>query len=136
GVVAANNARYAAPGRRRLADALAAGRARRSLDEIDGWLPPAGAAGLRGPAEQVRRFARWPGAVERAAELGRACAFDLRLVAPRLPDWPVPEGHTEMTYLRRLTMAGARKRYGPPEAERVPGAYRQIAYELDMIERL
>jgi error-prone DNA polymerase len=135
-VVATNNVHYAAPARRRLADALAAVRARRSLDEIDGWLPPAGAARLRGPAEQARRFARWPGAVERAAQLGRACAFDLRLVAPRLPDWPVPEGHTEMTYLRELTMAGARKRYGPPEDERAPGAYRQIAHELDMIERL
>ena len=46
------------PARRRLATALAAVRARRSLDEIDGWLPAAGTAHLRSGDEQARRFAR------------------------------------------------------------------------------
>ncbi|HVE46972.1 MAG TPA: error-prone DNA polymerase [Acidimicrobiales bacterium] len=135
-VVATNNVHYATPSRRRLATALAAVRARRSLDDIDGWLPPAGSAHLRSGGEMTRRFARYPGAVERAAVLGMECAFDLRLVAPKLPDWPVPPGHTEMTWLRHLTLEGAHRRYGRPEAERVPGAYRQIAYELDLIEQL
>ena len=72
-------------------------RARRSLDDVDGWLPAGATAHLRSGAEQARRFARYPGVVERAADLGAACAFDLSLVAPRLPDWPVPDGHTEMT---------------------------------------
>ena len=40
--VATNNVHYATPSRRRLATTLAAVRARRSLDEIDGWLPAAG----------------------------------------------------------------------------------------------
>ena len=51
---------------------------RRSLDEIDGWLPAAPFAHLRSAAEQARRFARWPGAVERTVEIARACAFDLQ----------------------------------------------------------
>src|SRR3954449_12253564 len=42
-LVATNNVHYAHPRRRRLATALAAVRARRSLDEIDGWLPAAAA---------------------------------------------------------------------------------------------
>ena len=91
---------------------------------------------LRSAAEQSRRFARWPGVVERAAELGRACAFDLRLVAPRLPDFPVPEGMDEQGYLRQLVHEGARARYGPPGAERVPGAWKQIHHELDVIDHL
>ena len=136
GLVATNNVHYAAPARRRLATALAAVRARRSLDEIDGWLPPAGTAHLRSGAEQARRFARYPGVVAAAAALGRECAFDLRLVAPRLPDYPVPPGHTEMSWLRALAEQGAKFRYGPRDAERVPGAWRQIDYELDMIEKL
>ncbi|HVM06809.1 MAG TPA: error-prone DNA polymerase [Acidimicrobiales bacterium] len=135
-LVATNNVHYATPARRPLATALAAVRARRSLDELDGWLPPSGAAHLRSGAEMAARLARYPGVVQRAAEIGRECAFDLRLVAPRLPDWPVPDGHTEMTWLRRLAEEGARRRYGPPESERVPGAWRQIRYELDMIEQL
>ena len=45
-VVATNNVHYASPARRQLATAMAAVR-RRSLDEIDGWLPPAATAHLR-----------------------------------------------------------------------------------------
>jgi error-prone DNA polymerase len=135
-VLATNNVHYATPARRPLATALAAVRARRSLDEIDGWLPGAATAHLRSGAEQARRFVRYPGVVERAAELGRACAFDLRLVAPNLPDYPVPPGHTEMTWLRHLAYEGAERRYGPRAHERVPGAWDQIDHELAMIEAL
>ena len=135
-VVATNNVHYATPARRPLATALAAVRARRSLDEIDGWLPAAASAHLRSGVEQARRFARYPGVVERAAELGRACAFDLRLVAPNLPDYPVPAGHTEMTWLRHLAYEGAERRYGPRHHEHVRGAWDQIDHELQMIEAL
>jgi error-prone DNA polymerase len=135
-VVATTNAHYAAPARRPLATAMAAVRARRSLDELDAWLPACAGAHLRSGDEQARRFARWPGVVERAAELGRACAFDLQLVAPQLPPFPCPDGLSEMGYLRRLTAAGAERRYGSWGTERVPGAYRQIEHELALIEQL
>jgi error-prone DNA polymerase len=133
-VVATANAHYATPARRPLATALAAVRARRSLDDMDGWLPAAATAHLRSGAEQARRFTRYPGVVERAAELGMACAFDLRLVAPKLPDWPVPPGYNEMTWLREVTWQGAARRYTSREVN--PKAYDQIAYELDMIDQL
>jgi error-prone DNA polymerase len=135
-VVATNNVHYATPGRRRLATALAAVRARSSLAELDGWLPAGAGAHLRPGFEQAARLARYPGTVEQAAELGRALAFDLELVAPRLPDFPVPPGHTEMTWLRELATRGATRRYGPRHAERTPGAWRQIDHELAMIEQL
>ncbi|KAA0232447.1 MAG: Error-prone DNA polymerase [Acidimicrobiales bacterium] len=135
-VVATNNVHYATVDRRRLATALAAVRARRSLDEIDGWLPSGPDAHLRAGAEQARRFARYPGVVERAAELGGECAFDLELVAPELPDYPVPSGHTEMSWLRELTERGAAGRYGPRGRAEVPGAYEQIDYELRLIDQL
>ncbi len=136
GVVATNNVHYHRPDRRRLAAALAAVRARRSLDDMDGWLPAAGAAHLRSGAEQSRRFSRYPGVVEAAAELGRACAFDLRLVAPSLPPYPTPDGLSEMAFLRRLAEGGARRRYGPREAPDHPGAWAQIDHELAVIEQL
>src|SRR4051794_29579456 len=135
-IVATNNVHYATPSRRPLATAMAAVRARRSLDEIDPWLPAAAGAHLRSGVEQARRFVRYPGAVERAAELGLACAFDLALVAPNLPDYPVPPGHTEMTWLRHLAYEGAERRYGRRETERVGGAWNQIDHELRMIEAL
>ncbi|MBU6328510.1 MAG: error-prone DNA polymerase [Acidobacteria bacterium] len=134
--VATVNAHYATPAQRPLATALAAVRSRRSLDEIDGWLPAAAGAHLRSGAEQARRFARFPGVVERAAEIGRDHAFDLALVAPDLPPFDCPDGLDEMSYLRLLTERGAEQRYGPRHAERVPGAWAQIDHELDIIERL
>jgi error-prone DNA polymerase len=135
-VVATNNAHYDAPARRPLATALAAVRARRSLDDIDGWLPAAAGAHLRSGAEQARRFARYPGVVERAAALGLECAFDLSLVAPQLPPFPCPPGHDEMSWLRVLTEQGAERRYGRRGHERVAGAYEQIDHELALIEQL
>jgi error-prone DNA polymerase len=132
--VATNNVHYATPARRRLATALAAVRARRSLDEIDGWLPAAGTAHVRGGSEMAARFADFPGAVDRAGRLGAELAFDLELVAPKLPDYPVPSGWTEMQWLRKLTLDGARERYGRPEAN--PKAYAQIEHELKMIDEL
>jgi error-prone DNA polymerase len=135
-LVATNNVHYHRPARRRLATAVAAVRARRSLDELDGWLPAASTAHLRSGEEQARRFARWPGAVERAAELGLACAFDLALVAPDLPPYPCPPGHDELSWLRELVARGAAERYGPPHAERVPGAYAQLEHELALIGQL
>ncbi|MFI5933386.1 error-prone DNA polymerase [Actinoplanes sp. NPDC051494] len=132
-VVATGNVHYATPGRRRLATALAAVRARRGLDDMDGWLPAAGTAHLRSGAEMKRLFAAYPGAVENAAMFGDDLAFDLNLVAPRLPSFDI-EGRTEMSLLRELTMRGARERYGPPQAH--PRAYEQLEHELRMIEEL
>ncbi|MBV8950567.1 MAG: error-prone DNA polymerase, partial [Actinobacteria bacterium] len=134
-VVATNNVHYATMRQRRLAHALAAIRSCRSLDELDGWLPASPLAHLRSPAEQHRRFARYPGAVERSAEIAAQIAFDLRHAAPNLPDHLVPPGHTEMTWLRELTWQGATRRY-PPSHSRHAEARRQIEYELRVIEEL
>jgi error-prone DNA polymerase len=134
-VVATNNVHYATTAQRPLANALAAIRARRSLDEIDGWLPASSHAHLRAPREQARRFARWPGAVERTVDVARACAFDLRLAAPNLPDAPVPEGHTEMSWLRELVRKGAAVAY-PPSHGQYEQAQRQLEYELGVIDQL
>ncbi len=131
--VATGNVHYAVPSRGRLAAALASVRARRGLDDMDGWLPAAGSAYLRSGAEMAARFARYPDAVTRAAELGAACAFELALVKPELPVlWPA--GETDISYLRRLTMQGALGRYGTPESN--PKAYQQLEHELRTIEEL
>ncbi|MBV8993699.1 MAG: error-prone DNA polymerase [Pseudonocardiales bacterium] len=135
--VATTAAHYATPSRHRLATTLAAVRARRSLDEMDGWLPAAAAAHLRSGAEMAEKFARWPGAVERAAALGRECCFDLHLVAPDLPLFAVPASHTgashpEGSWLRELTWLGAATRYGSYDER--PGAYHQLEHELAVIE--
>ncbi|WP_278314627.1 error-prone DNA polymerase [Lolliginicoccus levis] len=133
-VVATTAAHHATPSGRRLAHAMAAIRSRSSLDEVSGWLPPAGHGFLRPGEEMAHLFAHYPEAVPTAAEIGRECAFDLRLIAPRLPPFTVPEGHDEDSWLRELVMAGARERYGLPAGH--PGAYQQIEHELRVIKQL
>ncbi|MCZ4078178.1 error-prone DNA polymerase [Rhodococcus sp. H36-A4] len=133
-IVATTAAHYATPRSGRLAMAMAAVRARSSLDDAAGWLAPTGGTYLRSGAEMARLFEHHPGAVRGAVELGRECAFDLHLIAPQLPPFDVPAGHTEASYLRDLSLDGAARRYGTPSTH--PAAYAQIEYELDIIERL
>ncbi|MFT5201257.1 MAG: error-prone DNA polymerase [Candidatus Aldehydirespiratoraceae bacterium] len=134
-LVATGNVHHHSVARKRLASAMAAVRARRSLDEIDGWLPPAGLH-LRSGDEQAQRFARYPGVVERAAALGLECAFDLSLVAPNLPPYPCPDGLDEMGLLRQLVEGGGTHRYGSRNAEQVEGAWKQLDRELALIDQL
>ncbi|WP_280221424.1 error-prone DNA polymerase [Nocardia neocaledoniensis] len=133
-VLATTGAHFASPAQRRRAMALAAIRARSSLDEMAGWLPSTGGAHLRSGAEMARLFAAHPRAVANAVELARACAFDLRLIAPKLPPFEVPSGHDEDSWLRHLSYEGAARRYGPRETN--PRAYAQIEHELAVIERM
>ncbi|WP_040686754.1 error-prone DNA polymerase [Nocardia vinacea] len=133
-VVATTGAHFAAPAQRRRAMALAAIRARRSLDDIAGWLAPTGGAHLRSGAEMAQLFAACPEAVANAVTLARECAFDLKLIAPSLPPFDVPDGHDEASWLRELTLAGAARRYGPPSGN--PEAYQQIEHELAVIDEM
>ncbi len=77
------------------------------------------------------------------AEFGDACDntlwiaeradVDLQFGNLLLPHFPVPEGETEVTYLRRLVEQGARERYGPePGAD----AWERVEHELKIIEEM
>ncbi len=132
--VASTAAHYAGAQRFPLATALAAVRARRSLDDVDGWLPPAGTAHLRSGAEMASRFdRRYPAAVARAAALGVECAFTIDLVAPDLPPFPVPPDHDEASWLRELTYRGMARRYG--SYAEYPRAVETVQKELTIIEK-
>ncbi|CAN5206446.1 MAG: error-prone DNA polymerase [Nocardioides sp.] len=109
--VATGNIHYARPEEHRLADAMAAVRARRALSEIAGWLPAAPSAHLRSGAEMTRLFSRHPGAVARSVQIAEECAFDLTKAKPRLPKHGIPEGHTAASWLRELTERGFAVRY-------------------------
>ena len=131
--VATTAAHYATPAQVPLATALAAVRARRSLDEIDGWLPPAGTAHLRSGAEMAARFdTRYPGAVARARGARRRVRVRPRSGRPGLPPFDVPPGHTEATWLRELTRARCPERYGATPS--TPRPYARSSRELAIIE--
>ena len=129
-VVATGNVHYATPSQYRLATALAAVRARRSLDDLDGWLPASGAAHLRSGAEMAALFSRYPGAIERTVEFADDLAFRLRSVKPGLPKQKVPAGHTPMSWLRQLVWDAVPVKY--PKASDDDRA--RIERELAVIE--
>jgi len=109
-VVATGNVHYATPAQHHLHTALSSVRARRSLDEMDGWLPASGSAHMRSGAEMARAFARYPEAVPNSVVIADELSFELRSAKPELPDQDVPEGHTPMSYLRQLVWEGVEKR--------------------------
>ncbi|GAA3944432.1 error-prone DNA polymerase [Microbacterium soli] len=129
-VVATGNVHYATPARTDLAEAVAAVRATRSMDDLDGWLPAHGGAHLRSGAEMTARFRRYPGAVEEGLRIAAACAFPLRRARPALPRQKVPEGETPMSHLRALVWAAVPHRY--PRLDEA--GRRRIERELDVIE--
>ena len=128
-VVATGNVHYARPEQHRLASALAAVRARRSMDDLDGWLPASAWAHLRSGDEMAARFARYPGAVERSVVLAEELGFRLKRVKPELPSQEVPEGHTPMSWLEHLVWSAVPRRL--PDATEADRA--RIRHELDVI---
>jgi error-prone DNA polymerase len=129
-IVATNAVHYARPEQARLAEAIAAVRANRSLDELDGWLPSHDAAHLRSGREQRERFRRYPGAVTRTVEIAAELAFPLRRAKPALPRWNLPDGQTPMSRLRELVWAAVPERY----PDLTPANRERIEHELDVIE--
>ncbi|WP_414626825.1 error-prone DNA polymerase [Acidipropionibacterium acidipropionici] len=128
-VVATSAAHYATADAFELSCAMAAVRARRSLDEIDGWLPAGPVDRLRSGAEMAGLFSRYPDAVANTVRIAEQTRFSLRSSRPRMPDQEVPEGHTPMSWLRQLAERGRLERYGED-----PAAQARIASELDVIE--
>ena len=128
-LLATNNVHYAVPQRVHLAAAIAAVRANRGMDELDGWLPSHAGAHLRSGAEMSRRFRRYPGAITRSVTLADELAFPLRRAKPALPKLTVPEGHTPMTWLRHLVWQAVPRKYpDATEADR-----QRIDRELSVI---
>ena len=140
--VATNHVHYASTGQFPLATAMAAIRRRSSLDQVDHLLPSAASALMRSGGEQERMFARYPGVVARSADIAADCAFDLSLVAPKLPPFPCPGAMSEISYLRHLVIQGATRRYGPPPSSTDDTlslrarAWSVVRHELDVIETL
>ncbi|MCT1416118.1 error-prone DNA polymerase [Cutibacterium avidum] len=127
--VATTAAHYASAEQFELACALSAVRARRSLDEMDGWLPPGPVARLRSGVEMADLFSRHRDAVDNTVAVAERTAFQLRSVRPGLPDQKVPEGHTPISWLRHLVEEGRQGCYGDD-----PAAKDRLATELDLIE--
>ncbi len=82
--------------------------------------------------EMAALFADWPGAVAATRELAERLQYTMADLGYRFPDYSVPPGETQATFLRKIAEVGARERYRPYHDR----ARAQIARELDLIEKL
>ncbi len=132
-VVATGDVRVARPQGRRLLDAFACLRAKTTLDRAGRVLLANGERVLHRPEEMAARFADQPAWVRATREIAERCAFSLADLEYRFPAFPVPGGHDQDSWLRRLTFEGARSRYGDPLPRR---ARAQLEHELAVIAKL
>ena len=138
-VVVTNDAHYARPEDRELADVLTAIRHGRSLETLGDLRRPDGESYLKSGAELAAlgstlgesASAAWAAGLSTAVELAASCSVDLGFEQYRFPGFPVPDGETPFSYLSELCWAGARKRYHPVTSAVVT----RLAHELEVIER-
>ncbi|MEK7132148.1 MAG: DNA polymerase III subunit alpha [Patescibacteria group bacterium] len=85
------------------------------------------------PLSIIEGLKAWDGACENTAILAERLNFQFQLGHNFLPHFPVPEGETETSYLRKLGEAGVRRRYG----EVLPAVVRErFEYEFSVIEKM
>jgi error-prone DNA polymerase len=131
-VMASNGVRFAAPEDRPLYDVLTCIRHKTTLALAGRRLTVNAERYLKSPAQMARLFADLPRALAGTAELAAQLDFTLANLGYRFPDYPVPAGETQASFLRHLAEVGARDRYRPYHDR----ARAQIAKELDLIDKL
>ena len=131
-LVVTGGVRFAGRGDKPLHDVLACVRHGLTLDEAATRLLPNAEFCLRPTSELQRLFRHCPDALTRTVEVAARCRFSLDRLAYRFPHVQPPPGETQFSHLHRLVHAGAPRRYRPM----TPAAARQLARELDLIERL
>ena len=97
--------------------------------------PPAGRNAerhLKSPAEMARFFSDLPEAIAKPKLLSSRLRFTLNDLGYEFPKYPVPDGDSEMHFLRQRTHEGMISRYGAENES----ARRQIERELALIEKL
>jgi error-prone DNA polymerase len=131
-LLATNGVEYAAAAQRPLLDVFTAIRHHRTLETAGRLLARNSERHLKTPAEMARLFADLPDAIAHTQELSARLEFTLADLGYQFPKYPVPEGETMMSFLRKRTEEGARARYRPYSGR----ARRQMERELALIEKL
>ena len=130
--IATNGVRFAAASARPLFDVLTCIHHHTDVATAGRRLAPNAERYLKPPAEMVELFADRPDAVARTHELGDRLQYTMADLGYRFPDYPVPPGETQMSFLRQIADVGARERYRPYHDR----ARAQITRELDLIDKL
>jgi DNA polymerase-3 subunit alpha len=92
---------------------------------------------LKSPTEMRDLFADLPAACNNTVVIADRVDIDLETTGFLIPEYPVPAGRgSPEEYLRRLALAGLRKRYGVDRVSAEPGLRERLNFELSIIEKM
>ena len=136
-LLATNGVCHATTARREVADVFTCIRNHVRLKTAGRLLARNSERYLKSGATMQKIFADLPEAIAQTLELSSRLEFTLEDLGYEFPKYPVPDGETMTSFLRKQTEEGARRRYtgrhGAPTYEK---ARPQIERELKLIEKL
>jgi error-prone DNA polymerase len=136
-VLATNGVRYAAAYDREILDVLTAIRHHTTLDQAGRLLSINSKRHLRSPRAMRGLFQDVHGATENTIELSSRLNFELSALGYEFPRYPVPDGDSMDSFLRKRTEEGIQRRYGPKnDPNLMERAKKQVAHELALIAKL
>jgi error-prone DNA polymerase len=131
-LLATNGVCHALPDERELLDVFICIRNHQVLATAGRLLSRNSERHLKSPVEMERLFADLPEAIANTQVLSSRLEFTLEHLGYEFPRYPVPEGSSQMQFLRERTLEGMRERYGSDNET----ARKQIDRELVLIEKL
>ena len=131
-IVATNGVRYARAQDKELHDVLTCIREGHNVDTAGTLLGVNRERHIKSGAEMTRLFADLPEAIDGAWNLANTLEFTLADLGYQFPDYPLPPGETNDSFLRKMTWNSARVRFRPLTSK----AQAQLEKELNMIEKL
>jgi error-prone DNA polymerase len=136
-VLATNGVRYATPYDREILDLFTAVRNHTELDRAGRLLALNNQRHLRPACEMAALFRDVCGAVENTVGLSSRLQFELTDLGYEFPRYPVPDGETMDSFLRKRVEEGVVRRYSPTRDAALFGrAKKQVEYELQLISKL
>ena len=136
-VIATNGVRYATAYDREILDLLTAIRHHVELDQAGRLLALNSQRHLRPPREMAALFRDIPGAVETTIDLSSRLKFELSDLGYEFPHYPVPDGETMDSFLKKRVAEGVMRRYGPKnDHDLMERAKKQVEHELALIAKL
>src|SRR4051812_45755189 len=136
-LLATNAPCYARPQQREILDVFTCIRNHTRLDLAGRLLAKNSERFLKSPQAMAKLFADLPEAITNTKELSERLQFSLTDLGYEFPKYPVPNGDTMASFLRKRTEEGARTRYLEPAKRHLwQRAQRQIERELGLITKL
>jgi error-prone DNA polymerase len=136
-ILATNGVRYATTYEREVLDLFTAVRHHTDLDHAGRLLALNSQRHLRNAGEMAALFCDIPHAVTNTRELSSSLQFELNDLGYEFPRYPVPDGETMDSFLRKRVAEGVMRRYGPKnDRDLLEKAKKQVEHELALIERL